>query len=83
MLKTAGDSPKNLYFYFVMAVLDAQKELEALLWICFTPRIVLLIFEEKIYFFGKFFVENLMKMFFDHFGVYNYKDFKDSLYNAL
>ena len=35
---------------FVWFVLTAQEELEALLWICFTPDYMLLIFFEKIFF---------------------------------
>ena len=33
--------------------LATQEELEALLWICFTPRIVFLSFEGKTFFFEK------------------------------
>ena len=46
-------------------VLIAQAELEALLWICFTPRYVFLIFEEKL-FFRFFFTENLLIEFLYH-----------------
>ena len=43
-----------IFYYFLVSLfvkstfLATQEELEALLWICFTPGIVLLIFEEKI-----------------------------------
>ena len=39
-----------VYFFVKSTFLATQKELEALLWICFTPRIVFLIFKEKIFF---------------------------------
>ena len=43
-------------FYLLWWKNDLEKELEALLWICFSPRYLLLIFEEKklkIYFSSK------------------------------
>ena len=47
---------KKRTFFVKSRFLATQEELEALLWICFTSRMTLLIFEEKI-FFGFFFVE--------------------------
>ena len=57
--------------------LATQEELEALLWVCFTPRIVLLIFEEKI-FFRNFFRRKIFRrkkisdFFVDIFGYFKY-----------
>ena len=45
-----------IFRYFLVSLfvkstfLATQEELEALLWICFTPRIVFLIFKGKIFF---------------------------------
>ena len=59
---------------FVWFVLTAQKELEALLGICFTPTYVFLIFLQKIclYFYSPIFFE---RIFFSHIlGSHLYKD---------
>ena len=47
---------KKGHFFVKSRFLATQEELEALLWICFTSWMTLLIFEEKI-FFRFFFVE--------------------------
>ena len=47
-------------FNFIMMVLSAQTELEAFLWICFTPKYMLLIFSGK-YFFWFFFADFFRK----------------------
>ena len=39
-----------VYFFVKSTFLATQEELEALLWICFTPRIVFLSFEGKTIF---------------------------------
>ena len=48
---------------FKLMVLRAQTELGALLWICFTPKYMLLIFDRK-YFFGFFFTGKFSDFFF-------------------
>ena len=48
---------------FAWFVLTAQEELEALLWICFTPRYIFLIFKKKYFsrFFHRFFFRSIKK----------------------